>query len=418
MCFKVIGGKRLSGELSVQGAKNSILPILAACVLCRGEVLLHNCPQLSDVQSAIKILRHLGLSVENSGDDIAVNCNGITSCEVPSALMREMRSSVVFLGAILAASGCAKVSMPGGCELGPRPIDMHLSALKRLGAEITDDGGVLYCSASGGLVGNEISLYFPSVGATENSILASVTAKGTTTIINAAREPEIEDLANFLNACGAKIYGAGSSKITVEGVSHLNSCEYTIMPDRIASVTYLAAAAMTGGDVTLKNAQREHITSVLSLFEQTGCTLTQDENTIRLASNGKLQPMHIVKTLPYPGFPTDAQAPMMALSCLCRGTTMFVETIFENRFRHIDELKRMGADIKSDGRVAVVTGREHLNAASVKCTDLRGGAAMVLAALAAHGESEIGAIEHIDRGYQHIEKDLSKLGADIVRIKK
>lgn len=417
MCFKVIGGKRLSGELSVQGAKNSILPILAACVLCRGEVLLHNCPRLSDVDSAIKILKHLGLFVERSGSDIAIKCDGITNCEVPSKLMREMRSSVVFLGAILAASGCAKVSMPGGCELGPRPIDMHLSALKRLGAEIVDECGTLYCSAKNGLVANEISLYFPSVGATENSILASVTAKGTTTITNAAREPEIEDLASFLNACGAKIYGAGTSNITVEGVPHLNACEYSIMPDRIASVTYLAAAAMTGGDITLKNAQREHITSVLSLFEQSGCTLSGNENNIRLISNGNLGPMHIIKTLPYPGFPTDAQAPMMALSCLCSGTTMFVETIFENRFRHIDELKRMGADIKSDGRVAVVTGKKALNGAAVKCTDLRGGAAMVLASLAAHGESEISAIEHIDRGYQHIEKDFSSLGADIVRKK-
>lgn len=417
MCFKVNGGRRISGELLVQGAKNSILPIFAACVLCNGEILLHNCPQLSDVRSAIKILRHLGLTVVSSGSDVTIKCNGITSCEVPSNLMREMRSSVVFLGAILAASGCAKVSMPGGCELGPRPIDMHLSALKRLGAEINDNGGTLSCYAKNGLVGNEISLYFPSVGATENSILASAVAKGTTVITNAAREPEIEDLANFLNACGAKIYGAGTSTITVEGVSRLGACEYTIMPDRIATVTYLAAAAMTGGDITLRNAQKEHITSELALFQQTGCQLIQNENNIRLVSNGKLEPMHIVKTLPYPGFPTDAQAPMMALSCLCRGTTMFVETIFENRFRHIDELKRMGADIKSEGKVAVVTGKPFLNGAAVKCTDLRGGAAMVLAALAARGESEISAIEHIDRGYQHIEKDLCSLGADIVRIK-
>lgn len=417
MCLKVNGGRRITGELLVQGAKNSILPILAACVLCRGEILLHNCPQLSDVDSAIKILRHLGLTVLHSSSDITVKCDGIKDCEVPSELMREMRSSVVFLGAILASSGCAKVSMPGGCELGPRPIDMHLSALKRLGAEINDEGGTLSCCAKNGLVGNEISLYFPSVGATENSILASVTAKGTTIITNAAREPEIEDLANFLNACGAKIFGAGSSKITIEGVERLGSCEYTIMPDRIASVTYLAAAAMTGGDIILKNAQREHIVSELSLFEQTGCKLASNENSIRLASNGKLEPMHIVKTMPYPGFPTDAQAPMMAMACLCRGTTMFVETIFENRFRHIDELKRMGADIKSEGKVAVVTGKPFLSGADVKCTDLRGGAAMVLAALAADGESKITAIEHIDRGYQHIEKDLTCLGADIVRIK-
>ncbi len=418
MCLKINGNKRLSGKINLQGAKNSILPILAACVLCRGEVLLHNCPNLSDVFSAIKILEHLGLSVEHKNGDILVKCAKPSCCDVPENLMREMRSSVVFLGPILAACGCARVSMPGGCELGPRPIDMHISALKKLGAEISDDRGVLSCNAGKGLIGDEISLYFPSVGATENAILASVLAKGTTTITNAAREPEIEDLASFLNKCGAKIYGAGSGSVTVEGVERLCGCEYSIMPDRIAGVTFLCAAAITGGDVVLNNAEPRHITSVLSLFKQTGCSVETEENTIRLTAPKALKPMYLVKTLPYPAFPTDAQAPMMALSCVCEGTTMFVENIFENRFRHVGELIRMGADIKTEGKVAVVNGVKRLHGALVKCTDLRGGAALVIAALNADGESVLSEISHIDRGYQSIENDLKSLGADITRIKK
>ncbi len=415
MHLEINGQKRLSGSLFLQGAKNSILPILAACVLCRGEVVLHNCPSLSDVDSAIKILRHLGLDVEKSGSDITVINRGVERCDVPEHLMREMRSSVVFLGPILASCSCAEVSMPGGCELGPRPIDMHLSALKKLGAEIDYAGPTLFCRAKNSLVGSEITLYFPSVGATENAILASVLARGRTVITNAAREPEIEDLAAFLNSCGAKVFGAGSSSVIIDGVQSLCGCEYTVMPDRIVAVTYLAAAAATGGDIVLKEAKKEHIISVLSIFEQIGCALSFKNDEIRLTSPEVLEPMYIVKTLPYPGFPTDAQAPMMALSCLCSGTSMFVETIFENRFRHVDELVRMGANIKTEGNVAVINGRQKLSGAKVHCTDLRGGAALVVAALAAEGKSEIRSIEHIDRGYQHIESDLRSLGADIAR---
>lgn len=415
MHLEINGQKRLSGELFLQGAKNSILPILAACVLCRGEVVLHNCPSLSDVDSAIKILRHLGLEVARSGSDITVKNRGVERCDVPEHLMREMRSSVVFLGPILASCACAEVSMPGGCELGPRPIDMHLSALKKLGAEIDFSSPSLCLKAEKGLIGSEISLYFPSVGATENVILASVLAKGTTVITNAAREPEIEDLAAFLNSCGARVFGAGSNSITVQGVDSLCGCEYNVMPDRIVAVTYLAAAAASGGSINLKRAKKEHITSVLSIFEEIGCDIKCENDSIILRSPQTLEPMYIVKTLPYPGFPTDAQAPMMALSCLCRGTSMFVETIFENRFRHVDELVRMGANIKTEGNVAVINGVKRLHGASVSCTDLRGGAALVVAALCAEGKSKIGRIEHIDRGYQHIENDLRSLGADIVR---
>ena len=415
MRFVVNGGHRLSGRLRVQGAKNSILPILAACVLCRGRVVLHNCPALSDVLSAVRILRHLGLSVICDGDELCVTGAPLSSCEVPKSLMHEMRSSVVFLGAILASAGCARVSMPGGCELGPRPIDIHIAALRRLGAVVEDDCGVLNCSVPQGLVGAEIALLFPSVGATENAILAAVLAKGTTVITNAAREPEIVDLARFLNACGAHVGGAGSGTVTVQCDRELHGGEYTIMPDRIAKVTFLTAAAITGGDVTVTGAEKAHITSVLSLLEQSGCEISVCRDTVRLRGAQRPESMAIIKTLPYPGFPTDAQAPLMALASLADGSTMFVETIFENRYRHVCELIRMGADIKTEGRVAVVNGVPRLHGAAVTCGDLRGGAALLLAALAAGGESTIDRIEHIDRGYQQIEVSLSALGADIKR---
>ena len=415
MKLRVIGGKKLCGSLKVQGAKNSVLPILAACVLCKGEVVLHNCPALSDVDSALKILSHLGLCFERNGEDIIISCNGVKSCEVPSALMSEMRSSVVFLGPILASAGCAVVSMPGGCELGPRPIDMHLSALKKLGAEIKDEYGMLKCTVNKGLKGADIALIFPSVGATENAMLAATLASGTTHITNAAREPEIVDLANFLNACGARVFGAGSSSITVEGVKRLFGCEYSIMPDRIAAATFLTAGAITGGDINLVGAKKEHIISVLSLLEQAGCEIYSSDNEIRLTAKRPLQAMNIIKTLPYPGFPTDAQAPLMSLATVCEGSTMFVETIFENRFRHVCELLKMGADIKTEGKVAVVNGVKMLKSATLNCTDLRGGAAVLLAALSADGESEILEIHHIDRGYSNIEKDFERLGACVLR---
>ena len=415
MKFLIDGGRRLSGKISVQGAKNSILPILAACALCRGEIILHNCPELSDVVSASNILRHLGVSVERKGDTLCVISTGITSCEVPDELMREMRSSALFLGAILSESGCAKVSMPGGCELGPRPIDMHISALKKLGAVCDDESGDMYFCAPNGLVGTHISLWFPSVGATENIILASAKAKGTTVITNAAREPEIVDLARFLNCCGAHIRGAGSGTIVIDGVNSLGACEYRVMPDRIAAVTFLSAAAITGGDILVSNTSSDDITPVLSPLESAGCCVFSESDSVRLKAPRELKCMNIIKTMPHPGFPTDAQAIIMALSTLCKGSTMFVETIFENRFRHVGELMRMGADIKTEGNVAVVNGVNKLRPATVTSTDLRGGAALLLASLSADGQSTLCDIEHIDRGYQHIEKDLNLLGAEVVR---
>lgn len=417
MKFSVSGGRRLVGKTSVQGAKNSILPILAACVLCRGEVVLHNCPDLSDVVSAINILKHLGLCVEREGDTLCIVSTGITGCSVPDELMREMRSSALFLGAILSESGCARVSMPGGCELGPRPIDMHINALKRLGAECDDERGEMYFTAPKGLVGTHISLWFPSVGATENIMLASAKAKGTTVITNAAREPEIVDLARFLNCCGARIRGAGSSTIVIDGVDSLYACEYCVMPDRIAAVTFLSAAAITHGDILVCDVNREDVMPALMPLEAAGCYIHANGDSIRLKAPERLRCMNIIKTLPHPGFPTDAQAIIMALSTLCEGSTMFVETIFENRFRHVGELLRMGADIKTEGKVAVVNGVNRLHPATVTSTDLRGGAALLLACLSAEGESTLCDIEHIDRGYGHIETDLNLLGAEVLRIK-
>ncbi len=416
MKLTVNGGTSLLGEVKTQGAKNAVLPILSACVVCRGDVVLHNCPDLSDVRSAIKILEHLGLIVTREKDTLIIKCGQIKNCSVPENLMREMRSSVVFLGAILASCGCADISMPGGCELGPRPIDMHLSSLKKLGAEIKDEHGRLKCRVKDKLCGCNIDLWFASVGATENIILASALAKGKTVITNAAREPEIVDLANFLNACGAKIYGAGESTVVIEGVDKLHGCEYSVMPDRIAAVTYLASAAVTGGDVNVLNVKREHIVSVTSLFEKAGGDISFGKDSVRLKQKERPKPLYIVKTMPYPGFPTDAQAIIMTMCALSSGTTMFVETIFENRFRHVDELVRMGANIKTEGKVSVVNGVEKLHSANVNCTDLRGGAALVLAALSAEGETKIDSIYHIDRGYEKIENNFKALGADIKRI--
>ena len=416
MRFKVCGGNRLCGALNVQGAKNSILPILAACVLVRGEVVLHNCPELSDVESAVKILEHLGLKCERNGDKIRVLCSGVNCSRVPEELMHQMRSSIVFLGPILSRCGRAEFYMPGGCELGPRPIDIHISALKKLGAVIEDERGVLNCRAEKRLKGTQIDLWFPSVGATENTILAAVLAEGTTVITNAAREPEIVDLADFLNACGARIYGAGDSRIVIDGVKELRGCEYTIMPDRIVAVTFLCAAAITRGEINLKGIKEEHITSSLSFLSAAGCDISLCGEELYLRCKNRPRAMNIIKTMPYPSFPTDAQAPMMSLAATAEGTTMFVETIFENRYRHVCELTRMGADIKTEGKVAVVNGVERLKGADVACTDLRGGAALVLAALAADGESNIYSIEHIDRGYQSLEKDLRALALDIERI--
>ena len=410
----VEGGRPLRGSAHVHGAKNSVLPILAAVLLGEGVSVLRNCPQLSDVAASVEILRHLGCTVAVSGDEIRVDTAGLHCCEVPDALMREMRSSVIFLGAILGRMGCATLSHPGGCELGPRPIDLHLSALRALGVEIEECGGRLVCRGTN-LCGAEITLSLPSVGATENAIICACAAAGKTIIRNAAREPEIEDLAAFLSAMGASITGAGTSTVTIHGGKPLQGTTHQVMGDRIVAATYLSAAAVTGGEVRLTGVEPEHVQTVTDLLRQAGCTIELQPNSVSLSAPETLCSVAPVRTAPYPGFPTDAQAPVMAAFCLSAGTTVFVENMFTNRYRHVPELARMGADIRTEGRVAVVCGKTALQGAKVEANDLRGGAALVVAALAAEGKSEIKGLLHLDRGYENLVECMQGLGGQITR---
>ncbi len=414
----VRGGKKLRGEIGVQGAKNSVLPILVATLLVNGISVIHNCPLLSDVDATIRILRYLGCSVTREGHTVTVDSSNVERCDVPDNLMREMRSSIVFLGGILGRIGKAVLSTPGGCEIGLRPIDLHLSAMEQFGATVETENGFIVCSAEEkGLCGTRIILSFPSVGATENIILAATLAKGTTVISNAAREPEISDLADFLNRCGAKIYGAGDSTVTIEGVSQLHSAEHTIIPDRIVASTYMIGAAITGGSVCLKDIIPSHIGPIIQPLREAGCTIDVNSRKVTVTSPVHLKRIRMIRTMPHPGFPTDVQAQMMALTTIAEGTSVFVENIFESRFKHIGELIRFGAKISAEGRMAVVEGVKTLNGANVKATDLRGGSAMILAGLCARGETEISDIHHIDRGYEEPEKVLEFLGADIKRVK-
>ena len=410
----VEGGRRLNGAITVQGAKNSVLPILAATLLCGDTCRIRRCPRLQDVDTTTEILRHLGCRVWWEREDLLVDSSTVRCWEIPDDLMRRMRSSVIFLGAILARCGQAKISYPGGCELGPRPIDLHLAALRQLGAEIDELGGSLCCRAEE-MNASELMLSLPSVGATENAILAACGAAGTTTIHNAAREPEICDLQNFLCAMGADVRGAGSSTVCVVGKRRLHGCDHQVIADRIVAATYLSAAAGAGGDICLQEVDPSHFSTVTSVLAQAGCRITCDETSVRLQSDRPLRGISPVRTSPYPGFPTDAQAVVMAALLRSQGTSVFVENMFENRYRHTAELRRMGADIRPEGRVAVVCGTQKLHAARVDSTDLRGGAALVVAGLPAEGITAVGEIHHIQRGYADIVGDLSQLGAAIRR---
>lgn len=409
------GSKRLEGKIKVHGSKNSSLPILASSLLSGGECVIHNCPKLSDVRAACDILSYLGCKVSRSGSTVIVDSSCVTKWSIPERLMHEMRSSIVFLGSILSRMHKAQLFTPGGCEIGLRPIDLHISSLKALGANIDEKCGKLSCSLEKGFKGCNITLAFPSVGATENIIIAAAVSDGVTNIFNPAREPEITDTINFLNACGANIKINKDSVITICGVKKLHGCEYTVMPDRITAATYLSAVAATGGDVLIENTVTSQLKAVLSVFEQMGCILKSGESEIRIRRNERLKSVGLIRTMPYPGFPTDAQAPVMAATCLAEGTSVITENIFESRFKHVPWLVKMGADIKIEGRAAFVTGTEKLYGTKVCATDLRGGGALVTAALAAQGETVVTDIHHIDRGYENIEKNLSLIGANIRR---
>jgi len=413
--LRIQGGRPLSGALQIQGAKNSVLPILAAALLAGGKCVIHNCPRLSDVDASLEILRHLGCRVHRTGLSVSVDASCPVRWDIPDGLMGRMRSSVVFLGAILGRLGQAELTYPGGCELGPRPIDLHLAALRTLGAEICESGGRLRCR--GKLTGGDILLPFPSVGATENAVLAAVLARGVTTVSGAAREPEIVDLQRFLNAAGAQVRGAGTSVIAVRGSAGaaLPGGEHTVIGDRIAASTYLSALAASGGEGELLGVDWRQLSTVAAALSEAGCAVWSEPDRVALRAPRRLRAVRPVRTAPYPGFPTDAQAMVMAALCRSEGITCFEENIFENRYRHVPELIRMGADIRVEGKTAQVRGVEVLTGAHVTAPDLRGGAALAVAGVAAQGETVISGLSHVERGYADLAGDLTALGAHAVR---
>ncbi len=414
--YIINGGEKLYGRVQIQSAKNTVLPLLAASVLTDEPVKIRGVPAINDVENMLRILSEVGCKIKRQRDCTVIDSANAVSHEIPTRLTKELRSSVFMLGSILTRFRRAKISYPGGCDIGLRPIDLHLSGLKRLGVEIVEKDGFIHCEAKR-LIGAEILLDFPSVGATENIILAAVKAEGVTVIRNAAKEPEIVDLQNFLNEMGAKVRGAGGGTVVIEGVKKLRGVEYIPIGDRIEAGTYLIGAAACGGEIEVKGVPAENIAALLHKLRENGCKIHTKNDKILLSSDGRLKSVGLVETTPFPGFPTDLQAQYASLCCVSSGATLIVENLFETRYRYAAELMRMGADITVRGRTALIRGVERLHGASVTASDLRGGAALVLAALSAEGQSTVLELSHIDRGYADFEGKLRLLGAKIRRVR-
>lgn len=414
--YHINGGNKISGEISVHGAKNSVLPILAGCILCKDFTVIHNCPNISDTKVAMTILRNLGCTVNFDGYTLTVDSSNIDNYTIDESITIEMRSSIVFLGSVLSICKQCNIGYPGGCTLGTRPIDLHLKGLRKLGATIQEKNGMLSATCTN-LTGNTISLDFPSVGATENILLASVLANGTTIINNPAQEPEIIDLQNFLNSMGAKVTGAGTNRIVIEGVEKMHGSTYMVMSDRIVAGTYLVSAAITRGEILLKNVDLPSLEPILSKLSETSCTIRRYETSkeVYLRSNGVINPIEKLTTLPHPGFPTDMQSQFVSLLSIANGTSVVIETIFEARNKIVPELTRMGANIvmSNDGMTCIIKGTPILNSATVYANDLRGGSALILAGLVANGTTIVKNSHYVERGYEDIHLALKHLGADI-----
>ena len=410
------GGKPLMGTVRVSGAKNAVLPIIVASMLGTTKSTLTEIPKLDDVHTVCDVIESLGVHIENPQKGVLeIDASNLSSTSAPYDLVRRMRASFLVMGPLLARKGRAKISLPGGCSIGARPIDLHLKAFEAMGAVINLENGDIEATVPNGLKGAQIYLDFPSVGATENILMAASLAEGKTVLENAAEEPEIVDLATYLNSMGANIRGAGTNVIRIEGVKELRGATHSVIPDRIEAGTFMIGAAMSGGDVFVENALSEHLKPVVAKLKEVGAEVIEDIDGIRVIGHLPMRPADF-KTLPYPGFPTDMQAQFMALATICQGTSVITETVFENRFMHVDEFKRMGAKIRIEGRSAIVEGVPKLKGAAVNATDLRAGAALVLAGLVAEGETEVGYLYHIDRGYDNLVLKLQRLGADIVRV--
>ena len=409
--YIIEGGKKLEGTVKISGSKNASLPILAATILSEKTNKLYNVPQIKDTKTTLEILKLLGCKIKQNSGKIEINSKHITKTEIPEHLMREMRSTVIMAGALLGRFKEVTFSYPGGCDIGSRPIDLHINAFKKIGVEITEEAGFIKCKANK-IIGTNIDLDFPSVGATENIILATVLSTGTTTINNAAMEPEIIDMVQFLKKMGAKIQGEGTNQIIIDGVEKLSGVSYNIMPDRIEAGTILCAVAATGGNVILDNVMPEHLTAVINKLEETGCKIEINNKKITLNAPKKLKSIDI-KTMTYPGFPTDLQQIFATMLVKASGTSIIVENIFESRYKYISELRKMGAKVTVEGKTAIIKGARKLNATTVVCTDLRGGAALVIAGLMAKGKSRVENIGYIQRGYENLENKLGSLGAKI-----